>query len=236
MTVEVAELVVGGTPALVTFSRDPRWLYVFAHGAGAGMRHPFMATLAVALAERGVASLRWEFPYMAAGKKRPDRADVAEDAVRTTWTALRAGDLVGDAAAHVRALVALPMFAGGKSFGGRMTSRAQAWTLGGLPGLAGLVFLGFPLYGAGREPSTTRADHLARVTVPMLFVQGSRDELASLDYLQPVVDALGARARLHVIAGADHGLSNRDASAEIALATATWMGRSECTGGAPARS
>ena len=105
-----------------------------------------------------------------------------------------------------------------------MTSRADAWTLGGLPNLAGLVFLGFPLYGAGQEPSTTRADHLARVKAPMLFVQGSRDELADLAWMRPVVDALGPRAQLHVIDGADHGFSNRNAYAEIATTIATWMG------------
>jgi predicted alpha/beta-hydrolase family hydrolase len=246
-----AEIDLAGTLALVTIPDDARWVYLFAHGAGAGMRHPFMAKMASALAAQKVATVRWELPYRAQKKKRPDRADVAEDAVRSMWSALRGdtrivagervvageGVVVGDGgivagervvagegmvAAAIRArLASLPLFAGGKSFGGRMTSRADAWTLGGLPGLAGLVFLGFPLYGAGQEPSTTRADHLARVKVPLLFVQGSRDELADLAWLRPVVDKLGAR--LHVIDGADHGFSNRNAYAEIAVTIAAWM-------------
>lgn len=220
------QLLLGGEPVLLTIPDGARWLYVFAHGAGAGMRHEFMASTAAALARNEVASLRWELPYMARGKKRPDRADVAEQAVRATWSALRAGDFRGDGAAEVRAMLqGLPVFAGGKSFGGRMTSRAHAWTLGGLPGLAGLVFLGFPLYGAGQPPSTTRADHLFRAVGPMLFVQGSRDELADLAWLRPVVDELGARATLHVIDGADHGFSNRVAYAEIATTIAAWMER-----------
>jgi predicted alpha/beta-hydrolase family hydrolase len=227
------EIELAGTLALVTIPDDARWVYLFAHGAGAGMRHPFMAKMASALAAQKIATVRWELPYMAQGKKRPDRADVAEDAVRSIWTALSgsarivagADVVVGEGVvegASIRArLASLPIFAGGKSFGGRMTSRADAWTLGGLPGLAGLVFLGFPLYGAGQEPSTTRADHLARVKVPLLFVQGSRDELADLAWLRPVVDKLGAR--LHVIDGADHGFSNRNAYAEIAVTIAAWM-------------
>lgn len=224
----------GGAPVMSTIPDDARWLYLFAHGAGAGARHEFMARMAVALAAQKVATIRWEFPYMAQGKKRPDRADVAEEAVRTTWRALRAGDVLGERADEIRASLALlPIFAGGKSFGGRMTSRAYAWTLGGLPGLAGLVFLGFPLYGAGQEPSTTRADHLARVKVPMLFVQGSRDELADLAYMRPMVGKLGERATLHVVDGADHGFSRRDVYTEIATTIATWMDRSECSGGAP---
>jgi predicted alpha/beta-hydrolase family hydrolase len=216
------QLHLGGQLALLTIPDDARWLYVFAHGAGAGMRHEFMTKMASALAERKVATVRWELPYMAQGKKRPDRADVAEQAVRTTWDALCAGRFLGERAEEIRErLGPLPKFAGGKSFGGRMTSRADAWTLGGLPGLAGLVFLGFPLYGAGQEPSATRADHLARVKVPMLFVQGSRDELADLAWLRPVVGKLGAK--LHVVDGADHGFSNRNAYAEIATTIAAWM-------------
>ncbi|MFN0252093.1 MAG: alpha/beta family hydrolase [Kofleriaceae bacterium] len=215
------QLQLGDTLALVTLPDDARWVYLFAHGAGAGMRHPFMATTALALSAQKVATVRWELPYMAQGKKRPDRADVAEDAVRSIWRALRGDSRIADESAAIRAtLASLPMFAGGKSFGGRMTSRADAWTLGGLPGLRGLVFLGFPLYGAGQVPSTTRADHLARVHVPLLFVQGSRDELADLAWLRPVVDKLGAH--LHVIDGADHGFS-RNAYGEIATTIAAWM-------------
>ena len=220
------QLFLGGEHAMLSIPDDARWLYMFAHGAGAGMRHEFMAKMANALAEKQIATLRWELPYMAAGKSRPDRADVAEEAVRTTWDAVRAGDFAGQRADEVRAkLASLPMFAGGKSFGGRMTSRAHAWTLGGLPGLAGIAFLGFPLYGAGKPPSTQRADHLARTKCPLLFVQGSRDELADLATLRPVVDMLGPRAELHVVDGADHGFSNRDAYAEIATTIAAWMDR-----------
>lgn len=214
------ELAVGGAPTLASLPAAPRWFYLFAHGAGAGMRHPFMARTADELAARGVAVLRWELPYMAAGKKRPDRADVAEDAVRAMWTAIRASP-----DPELRALAHLPMFAGGKSFGGRMTSRAHAWTLGGLPGLRGLAFAGFPLYGAGQPPSTQRADHLARTTLPLLFVQGSRDELADLATLRPVIERLGPRAELHVVEGADHGFANRTAHAEIATTIAAWMAR-----------
>lgn len=223
--IEQAGVLVGGESVLVSIPDDARWFYMFAHGAGAGMRHEFMAKMARALAEKQIVTMRWELPYMAQQKKRPDRADVAEEAVSTTWQALRSGDILGQRADEVRALTALPMFAGGKSFGGRMTSRAHAWTLGGLPGLAGIAFMGFPLYGAGQPPSTQRADHLARVNVPLLFVQGSRDELADLSLLRPVVDKLGGRAELHVIDGADHGFSNRDAYAEIATTMASWMDR-----------
>lgn len=217
-------VLLGGEPVSFSVPDDPRWLYMFAHGAGAGSRHELMAKAAHALAEQGIATMRWDMPYIAAGRKRPDRADVAEEAVFTTWQALRAGDVAGEHAGDVRALTRLPMFAGGKSFGGRMTSRAHAWRLGGLPGLRGIAFMGFPLYGAGQEPSTKRADHLARVTVPLLFVQGSRDELADLSLLRPVVEKL-PRAELHVIEGADHGFSNRNAYAEIATTMAAWMDR-----------
>src|SRR5438132_5934777 len=145
------------------------------------MRHPFMAELAEALAATGIATLRWEFPYMVAGKKRVDPPEVAEAAVRAVW----------NASAH---MTKLPRFAGGKSFGGRMTSRAHAAEP--LAGVAGLVFVGFPLHPAGR-PGIERAEHLARAAGPMLFVQGTRDDLAELPLLRPVVAALGARATLH---------------------------------------
>jgi predicted alpha/beta-hydrolase family hydrolase len=161
-----------------------------AHGAGAGMRHEFMASVAAALAARDVATLRWEFPYMAAGKARPDRAEVAEAAVREVWTCAR--PMFSD----------LALFAGGKSFGGRMTSRAHA--AGPLPGLCGLIFLGFPLHPPDK-PGIERAEHLASATGPLLFVQGDRDELAGLGRLRPVIRKLGARATLHVVEAADHG-------------------------------
>ena len=162
---------------------------VLGHGAGAGMRHAFMEQLASSLAERGVATLRYEFPYMAAGRRAPDRPPVLEATVRAA------------VAEGARRSGGAPLLAGGKSMGGRMTSRAGA--AGPLPGVRGLVLVGFPLHPA-RKPSTERADHLAGVELPMLFLQGTRDELAPLDLLRPIVDRLAPRAALEVIEGADH--------------------------------
>ena len=187
--------------------RGARALLVLAHGAGAGMRHPFMAELAEALAERAIATARWEFPYMTAGRRRPDPAAVAEASVRAVW----------NAAAR---LGRLPRFAGGKSFGGRMTSRAHAEAP--LAGARGLVFAGFPLHPAGK-PATYRAEHLACARGPLLFVQGTRDALAELALLRPVVAALGARATLHVIDGADHGFTRAGQVDQVAAAIAEWI-------------
>lgn len=183
-----------------------RWLLVLAHGAGAGMRHPFMEGVARALADEGVATLRYEFPYMAARKKRPDPKPVLLSAVR--------------AAVATATAEGLPLLAGGKSMGGRMTTLAAAD--GGLP-VRGIVLLGFPLHPAGK-PSTERAEHLARVAVPTLFVQGTRDKLGGLDLLRPV---LPPRATLHVVEGADHGFAVKgrgagEVLAEIAQAVARW--------------
>jgi predicted alpha/beta-hydrolase family hydrolase len=175
--------------ALLHAPAKPRACYVLAHGAGAGMTHPFMAAVATGLAARGIATLRYQFPYMEAGKKRPDPPALAQATVRAAVTAA------------TRALPALPLVAGGKSFGGRMTSQAQAASP--LPGVRGLAFLGFPLHPAGR-PSRERAQHLAAVEVPMLFLQGTRDELARLDELEPAIAALGAGATLCLFADADH--------------------------------
>jgi len=166
-----------------------RACYVLAHGAGAGMAHPFMTAAAAGLARRGIAALRYQFPYMERGLKRPDPPQLAHAAVRAAVT--EAQRLVPD----------LPLFAGGKSFGGRMTSQAQA--AAPLASVRGLIFLGFPLHPAGR-PSQDRAKHLFDVRVPLLFLQGSRDALAALDELRPVCQALGSRATLHVFADADH--------------------------------
>ncbi len=166
-----------------------RACYVLAHGAGAGMEHPFIEAVAVDLARRGIATLRYQFPSMERGVKRPDPPQLAQATVRAAI--VEAQRLVPD----------LPLFAGGKSFGGRMTSQAQAATP--LPGVRGLIFLGFPLHPAGR-PSQDRAEHLSDVRIPMLFLQGSRDALAALDQLRPVCHALGARATLQVVADADH--------------------------------
>jgi len=163
--------------------------YVFAHGAGAGMAHPFMANVAQGLAERGIACLRYQFPYMERGSKRPDTPAVAHAAVRAA------------VAEAQRRLPGLPLVAGGKSFGGRMTSQAQA--LDPLPGVVGLAFLGFPLHPAGK-PGDERAQHLFDVNVPMLFLQGTRDELADLSLLQPLVKKLGERATLKLFDDADH--------------------------------
>jgi predicted alpha/beta-hydrolase family hydrolase len=166
-----------------------RACYVLAHGAGAGMTHPFMAAVAAGLALRGVATLRYQFPSMERGAKRPDSPQVAQATVRAAVAA--AGRLDPDIA----------LFAGGKSFGGRMTSQAQAKSP--LPGVRGLAFFGFPLHPAGR-PSQDRAKHLFEVQVPMLFLQGARDALAMLDQLQPVCSALGRRATLQLFEDADH--------------------------------
>ena len=168
---------------------NARACYVLAHGAGAGMHHAFMAAVAKELAVRGIATLRYQFPYMEKGGKRPDPPKLAHAAVRAA---------VAEAA---RLLPKLPLIAGGKSFGGRMTSQAQA--AAALPGVCSLAFLGFPLHPAGR-PSQERADHLFDVQIPMLFLQGSRDQLAMLEQIEPVCKALGVRATLEIFPDADH--------------------------------
>jgi len=166
-----------------------RALLVLAHGAGAGMRHPFLAAIAERLAARGIGTLRHQFPYLERGGRRPDPEPLLLETVRAAIAAGR------EAAGRA------PLLAGGKSMGGRMTSRAAAAEP--LAGVAGLVFLGFPLHPAGR-PGDSRADHLARVALPMLFLQGTRDALADLALLEPVVRRLGERATLRVIEHADH--------------------------------
>src|SRR5262245_20710852 len=175
--------------ALLAAPPNGRACYVLAHGAGAGMAHPFMAAVTAGFFARGIATLRYQFPAMEAGKKRPDPPALAHATVRAA------------VAAAARALPDLPLVAGGKSFGGRMTSQAQA--AAPLPGVRGLAFLGFPLHPAGR-PSRERAQHLSVVPIPMLFLQGTRDELAHLDGLEPVVATLGERAMLRLFKEADH--------------------------------
>ena len=175
--------------SLLVAPARPCALYVLAHGAGAGMTHPFMAAAAEGLKARGIATSRYNSPSTDKGSNPPDSPKVAHAAVRAA---------VAEAA---RQLPGVPLFAGGKSFGGRMTSQAQAAEP--MPGVRGLIFLGFPLHGAGK-PSDERAAHLAEVKVPMLFLQGSRDDLAHLDLLKPVVKSLGARATLKVFEDADH--------------------------------
>jgi len=165
-----------------------RACYVLAHGAGAGMDHPFMAEVARGLARRGVATLRYQFPYMERGTRRPDPPQLAQATVRAA------------VAAALSLLPKLPLIAGGKSFGGRMTSQAEAKASLGVRGLA---FLGFPLHPAGR-PSVERAEHLFDVKIPMLFLQGTRDHLAELDQLEPLCKKLGSHATLKLFADADH--------------------------------
>ena len=206
----------GRVSGLLEAPGEARACYVLAHGAGAGMTHPFMAKIADALAERAIATLRYQFPYMEARSKRPDPPRVAHAAVRAA---------VAEAS---RRLPGMALFAGGKSFGGRMTSQAQA--AASLEGVRGLVFLGFPLHPAGK-PSVERAEHLGSVRVPMLFLQGTRDALAELPLLEPVVARLGARARLVRVEGADHsfhvpaksGRSDSDVMSELADAISAWI-------------
>ena len=209
---------VGEVSGVLLRPGDAWALYVLAHGAGAGMRHRFMEGIAQALAARGVATLRYQFPYVEAGSRRPDPPGVLEATVRA-------------AVARSRELApGLPLVAGGKSMGGRMTSNAVARRP--LDGVRGLVFLGFPLHPA-KQPATGRADHLEQVRVPMLFLQGTRDELADLGLITGVCERLGARATLHVVEGADHAFSvlkrsgRTDAQVldELADTTTDWLRR-----------
>jgi predicted alpha/beta-hydrolase family hydrolase len=176
--------------ALLLTPPEPRALYVYGHGAGAGMEHRFMEDSARALFGRGIATFRYNFPFKEQRLGRPDRPAVL---LRTVRAAV-------DAAAA--ALPGVPLFAGGKSMGGRMTSQAQAESP--LPGVRGLVFVGFPLHRP-KQPAKERAVHLASVTLPMLFLQGTRDEMAELELVRSVISGLDARATLHEIEGADHG-------------------------------
>jgi len=197
---------------------ETRAAFVFAHGAGAGMTHPFMSAIAQALVARGVATLRYQFPYMEQRSKRPDRPPVAHATVRAAVDAT------------VRSLPGVPLIAGGKSFGGRMTSQAQA--AAPLPGVCGLAFLGFPLHPPGK-PADERAAHLTDVHVPLLFLQGSRDELADLALLRPVVTRLASRATLEVFPEADHsfhvlartGRRDPDVRADLVDRFVAWIDR-----------
>jgi uncharacterized protein len=201
---------------LLQTSQDARACYVMAHGAGAGMAHPFMAGVADGLGERGIATLRFQFPYMERRSKRPDTPKLAQAAVRAA------------AAEASRRVPKLPLFAGGKSFGGRMTSQAQA--VSPLPGVHGLAFLGFPLHPAGR-PSDERGTHLFAVQIPMLFLQGTRDQLADLRLLQAVTERLGTRATLRLFEDADHsfhvpartGRKDAEIMAELLDALTDWI-------------
>ena len=206
---------IGDVSALLVLPADARVLYVLAHGAGAGMRHPFLERISDVLAERSVATLRYQFPYMEKLQRRPDPPAIACAAVRAA-VAAAAGVAPG-----------LPIIAGGKSFGGRMTSTAQSQEP--LSGVVGLAFLGFPLHPPGK-PGVTRAEHLASVQIPMLFLQGDRDEFAELILLRQVVQRLGRPALLHVVKGGDHSFNVRkssgrtaeDVRAELADAIVAW--------------
>lgn len=193
-----------------------RACFVLAHGAGAGMAHPFLDAVSMEMGERGIATLRYQFPFMERGSKRPDQPNVAQAAVRAAVA--RAGMLAPD----------LLLVSGGRSFGGRMTSQAQA--AAPLPGVQGLAFLGFPLHPA-RRPSRERGKHLFEVAVPMLFLQGTRDTLADLDHLRPLREELGERATLQVVPDADHsfhvparsGRTDARVRAEILDALCAWI-------------
>jgi predicted alpha/beta-hydrolase family hydrolase len=206
---------IGRVSGLLLRPPEPWAGYVLAHGAGAGMEHPFMESVARALLSRGIATLRYQFPYTEAGGRRPDPPAVLLATVRAAVA--RARELMPD----------LRLFAGGKSMGGRMTSNAAAERP--LDDVAGLIFLGFPLHRPKR-PAIDRAEHLARVTVPMLFLQGTRDDLAELELIREVTTGLGARATIHVVEGADHsfavlkrsGRTGTEVLEELADTIAAW--------------
>jgi hypothetical protein len=208
----------GSTPlsALLMKPNLARACFVFAHGAGAGMSHPFMQQAATGLHDRRIATLRFQFPFMEKGGKRPDSPSIAHAAVRAAVTEA------------LKCCQGLPLVAGGKSFGGRMTSQAQAKLP--LDEVRGLAFLGFPLHPSGK-PSVARADHLSEIRIPMLFIQGARDKLAESALLASVTSSLGSRATVHPVSDADHafnvparsGRNNHDVMTEILDAFSLWI-------------
>ncbi|MEM7583941.1 MAG: alpha/beta family hydrolase [Acidobacteriota bacterium] len=205
----------GNVSALLLRPASACCLLVFGHGAGAGMKHAFMEAMSARLAARDVATFRYQFPYMEQGRRRPDYQNILLETARSAVSAATA------------AAPDLPLLAGGKSMGGRMTSMAAAKEE--FAGVRGLAFFGFPLHPIGK-PGTDRGDHLDDVTVPMLFLQGTRDKLADLELLKPVVARQGARATLHVVEGADHGFhvlkrsgrTDDEVQDEVADAMASW--------------
>jgi predicted alpha/beta-hydrolase family hydrolase len=205
----------GSVSAILNRPADATALLVFAHGAGAGMRHKFMETMSQLLAQRKIATLRYQFPYTEAGRRQPDRPPILEATVQAAVSMAR------------KAAPDLPLLAGGKSMGGRMTSSAAAHLE--LPGVDGLVFFGFPLHPPGNV-GDSRAEHLTRVELPMLFIQGTRDSLADLTLITGVTRRLGQRATLHIVDGGDHsfhvpkrsGRSDADALTEVAETVGTW--------------
>ena len=205
----------GDVSGLLVKPVTAEWLLVLAHGAGAGMRHPSMSSYAQHLADRKIATFRCQFPYMEKGSRRPDPLTIAIKTVRSAvGKALELAD-------------GLPLIAGGKSFGGRMTSTAQSKEA--LDGVRGLIFYGFPLHAPGK-PSSDRGDHLYNVRIPMLFLQGTRDSLANLDYLKPIVGKIGKLATLEVIDQADHsfkvpkstGLAEHDVMNDLTDRIVNW--------------
>ena len=206
----------GAVSALLLRPPSARALLVLGHGAGAGMRHPFMQAVAEQLAARKIATLRYQFPYMEKGKKSPD----SQTTLRTT--------IVSAVATAKKTARGLPLLAGGKSMGGRLTSLVAAE--GRLPDVRGLIFFGFPLHAAGK-PSSERGAHLAEVNVPMLFLQGTRDRLAELDLIRPVCRRLGKRASLHIVEGGDHsfhvpkrsGRTAEDVQNELGESVGAWV-------------
>jgi len=211
ITIEAGQSVSG----LLLMPANARACFVFAHGAGAGMAHPFMETFAAELAAQGVASLRYQFPYMERRSRRPDPPQLAQATVRAA------------AAEATKRAGALPLIAGGKSFGGRMTSQAQAASP--IAGVRGLVFLGFPLHPPKRS-SDERAKHLFEVRIPMLFLQGTRDALADVELMQRTISQLGEPASLHLLHDADHsfrvparsGRTHADVRSEMRNALVRW--------------
>ncbi len=206
----------GEVSAILEKPEDAEYLLVLAHGAGAGMNHPFMEKLSNKLADEKVAAFRYQFPYFENGKRSPDPPNILMATVRSAVE--KASKEFGG----------LEIFAGGKSLGGRMTSNAAAKEP--LPGIKGIVFFGFPLH-APNKPSQDRAAHLFNVNIPMLFLQGTRDKLADLTLLKPICKKLNEKAELHIIEGADHsfhvlkssGKNDDEVIEELAKTTKDWL-------------
>lgn len=188
LRIKVSESI-GDVSALFYLPKDAEFVLLFAHGAGAGMKNKFMEQVSISLAEKNIATIRFNFPYMEIGKKVPDKKSVCVETIKAA------------AEKSSKLCPKIPLFAGGKSFGGRMTSTAASE--GNLPDVKGIVFFGFPLHAPGK-PANERAEHLYKVNIPMLFLQGTRDALASLDLLKPVLKKIGKKAELFIVDGADH--------------------------------
>ncbi len=207
---------IGAVTATLTLPPGAQWLFVFAHGAGAGMHHPFLRSMSEILCNHSIATFRYQFPYMEQGKRPPDRAEILQKTVR------RAVETAREHAPD------LSIVAGGKSMGGRMTS--QAYAHASIPGVRGLIFVGFPLHPA-KKPSLKRGKHLHNLSIPMIFIQGTRDTLADMNLITSTCNSLGPHAHLHVVDGADHafhvlkrsGRTNREVQSEIGHAISKWI-------------